>query len=441
MERIRSRPREIVLGLLLSTAMVAGVVIIWQSFSGAFSNKITVAAELSQAGDALEVGDIVTYRNVIIGEVTRSSGEIDGSARATLKIDPNAAKKIPASVTAVAVPASLFGNTKIELLPTTRTDGARLHEGSVIAADRSPAATSLQTALSNAYTLLTAVHPAQLDAALSALATALQGQGRNLNTLIARADHYLAALAPHLPELDEVITSLATVTEQIARNAPNLLSSLANTLVLAKGILAEKQTVSSLLGVAPVAVGNAQRLLSPTTVDHVVTVLQNEVPVTAALADNPNALADTIAGFKAFADTFNQTLSSGPYLKANLLLTGADFAQLVNVAAGQKGNVFHAIVDPKEYTSADCPRYDGASGPNCGAGAATTSATQGRVLTTGTSYGGSSTSVGSPKELAAVRAAAGTITGIPERNLVDATVDLLLGPILRGSATVVRTRS
>lgn len=437
MERIRNRPLEVLLGLLLAAAMATGVVLVWESFSGAFSNKITVAAELSQAGDALEVGDIVTYRNVIIGEVTKSTGEIDGSARATLKIDPDAANRIPASVTAVAVPASLFGNTKIELLPTGTSGTARLHQGSLISADRTPAAASLQTALSNAYTLLTAVHPAQLDAALSALATALSGQGANLNTLIGKADHYLAALAPHLPELDDVITSLATVTEQLAHNAPDLLSSLANTLVLAKGILAEKQTVTSLLGVAPVAVGNAQRLLSPTTVDHLVTVVQNEVPVTAALADNPNALADTIGGFRAFADTFNETLASGPYLKANLLLTGADFAQLVNVAAGQKGNVFHAIVDPKEYTSADCPRYEGAVGPNCGSSAP--SGAQDRVLTTGTNYGGASGSVGSAGEVAAVRAAASTITRTPERSLVDATVDLLLGPVLRGSATVVRS--
>ncbi|MFN2562546.1 MAG: MCE family protein [Jatrophihabitans sp.] len=437
MERIRNRPLEVLLGLLLAAAMATGVVLVWESFSGAFSNKITVAAELSQAGDALEVGDIVTYRNVIIGEVSKSTGEIDGSARATLKIDPVAARKIPASVTAVAVPASLFGNTKIELLPTGPSGTARLHQGSLISADRTPAAASLQTALSNAYTLLTAVHPAQLDAALSALATALSGQGANLNTLIGKADRYLAALAPHLPELDDVITSLATVTQQLARNAPDLLSSLANTLVLARGILAEKQTVASLLGVAPVAVGNAQRLLSPTTVDHLVTVVLNEVPVSAALADNPNALADTIGGFKTFADTFNETLASGPYLKANLLLTGADFAQLVNVASGQKGNVFHAIVDPKEYTSADCPHYDGAIGPNCGSSAP--SAVQSRVLATGTNYGGSSGSVGSPGEIAAVRAAASTITQTPERNLVEATVDVLLGPVLRGSATAVRS--
>lgn len=79
------------------------------------------------------------------------------------------------------------------------------------------------------------MHPAQLDAALSALATALQGQGRGLNRLIGKADDYLASLAPRLPELDDVITSLATVTRRLARNAPDLLTSLAHTLVLARG--------------------------------------------------------------------------------------------------------------------------------------------------------------------------------------------------------------
>jgi phospholipid/cholesterol/gamma-HCH transport system substrate-binding protein len=436
MERIRHRGLEIVLGLALAFALMLGVVLIWKSFSLDFSDKITVSAELAKAGDALEQGDIVTYRRVIIGEVADSTGGADGGAVAKLRIDPAAAREIPASVSAVAVPASLFGNTKIELVPGKDTSGPRLHEGSVIAADRSPAAEGLQTALANAYTLLTSVHPAQLDAALSALATALQDQGGNINKLIARADSYLRKLAPHLPELDDVITSLATVTEEVARNAPALLTSLANTLVVAKGILAEKQAVNGLLTIAPTAVDNAQLLLSPRTVDNTVTILREQVPVTAALADNPSALADTLKGFKQFADTFNKALAGGS-LKANLLLTGADFTELINVAAGQQGKVFQTIVNPPLYTSADCPRYDGASGPNCGAGAGANSAHT-QLLTTGDEYGGTSSSVGSAKEARAVRAAASSLTKVPESHLHDATTDLLLGPLLRGSATVIR---
>jgi virulence factor Mce-like protein len=439
-EKVHNRPLEILLGLLLAAALVMGVVTVWLSFRGVFSNKITVSAQLAKAGDALEQGDIVTYRNVIIGEVTESTGNADGGAVAKLKIDPGDAARIPANVTAVAVPASLFGNTKIELLPPPKASGAFLHDNSVIAADTSPTAASLQTALQNAYTLLTSVHPAQLDAALSALATALEGQGEHVNTLIAKADSYLARLAPHLPKLDDVITSLATVTDHLARNAPQLLDSLANTLVVAKGILADKNVVRSLLDVAPVAVDNARKLFDRTTVDNAVTVVRNEVPVSAALAEHPDALLQTILGFKVFADTFNETLASGPYLKANLLLTSADFTQLLPAAAGKPGNVFHAIVNPPEYTRADCPRYEGASGPNCGTSGASASAGRQRsqVFQTGDNYGGSSSSVGSAREQVAVRQAASALTHVPVGQLPGGIVDVLLGPLLRGVPTLVQ---
>jgi virulence factor Mce-like protein len=435
-ERIRNRPLEILLGLVLAAVLVGGLVLVWESFSGAFSDKITVSAELAQAGDALEQGDIVTYRNVIVGEVTDSTGNTTGGAIAKLRIDPDDAKQIPANVTAVAVPASLFGNTKIELLPRSDTSGPTLRDHDVIKADRSPAAESLQTALANAYALLTSIHPAQLDAALSALATALQGQGATLNRLIDRADKFLVKLAPHLPQLDDVITSLATVTRNLARNAPDLLASLANTLVISKGILADKQVVNQLLDVAPAAADNAQRLFSPTNVNNTVTVLQNEVPVSAALAARPDALIETLDGFKAFADTFNETLASGPYLRANLLLTGADFTRLLNVAGGQPGTVFHEIENPPQYTAADCPRYDGASGPNCGSGAA--SAAHVRVLSTGANYGGTSSSVGSDREIRAVRAAGASLTRLPGAQLSSGVLDLLLGPLLRGVPTLVQ---
>jgi virulence factor Mce-like protein len=438
MERIRNRPLEIVLGLALVAAMALGVAVIWTSFRGGFSDKITVSAELAHAGDALEQGDIVTYRSVIVGEVSDSAGDASGGAVAKLKIDPDAAKQIPAGVTAVAVPASLFGNTKIELIPPANASAGRLRNGDMISADLRPAAASLQTALANAYDLLISVHPAQLDAALSALATALQGNGAHLNALITHADGYLTRLAPHLPELNDVITSLASVTETLARDAPDLLASLANTLVVAKGILADKQVVAQLLDAAPGAVDAAQRLLSPDVVAHAVTLVQNEVPVTAALAANPSALIDTISGFRAFARTFNATLADGPYLNANLLLTGADFTQLTNTAAGGKGNVFHAIVNPPEYTPADCPRYDGADGANCPTGRAAAAAQHVRVMTTGTNYGGTSSSVGSTREISAVSAAASTITRMPQANLVPAVVDLLLGPLLRGTPTILQ---
>jgi virulence factor Mce-like protein len=434
MERIRHRGLEIVLGLGLAALMVLGVAVIWWSFRGDFSSDITVSAHLAQAGDALEQGDIVTYRNVIVGQVTDSTGSSGGGAVAKLKIDAGDAKEIPAGVTAVAVPASLFGNTKIELLPPKQLGGPTLHDGAVVAADTSPAAESLQTALANAYQLLTAIHPAQLDAALSALATALDGQGKNLNRLIHRADAYLRKLAPHLPQFDDVIDSLATVTDGLADDAPDLLQSLRNTLVISKGILDSRQAVAELLAIAPTAVDNAQRLLSPSTVDSAVTVARDEMPVTAALARNPNALADTLAGFRAFGATFNKVVH-GNAIRVNVLITGLDLATIPALVGGQEEPVLK-IRNPPEYTTADCPHYGAQAGPNCGGGSPD-SRHERLLTTTDRSWGGSVGSVGSPAEQRIVRSAASTLTHLPKSRIDPVLTDLLLGPVLRGTPTIV----
>lgn len=422
MDRVRHRGLELLLGAGMALAMLAAVLVIYKSFRGDFGNDIRVSAQISQAGDALEQGDIVTYRDVIVGEVTEASGNLDGGAALMLKIHRAAADVIPANVTAVAVPASLFGATKIELLPAGRPSSVRLEDGALVAADRNPAAEGLQTALADAYTLLTAVHPASLDAALSALATALQGQGRNVGRLIEDADDYLIHLAPQLPDLDHVITSLATVTRTLARNSPALLRSVGDLLVLSRGILADKQAIATLLDVAPQAIRDATALLSPHNVDNAVSILRTQQPVLAAFAADPTALPRTIDGFKEFADSFAQALGDGPYLKVNIIITGANVSALVGVAAGRKGTLFSATSDPPEYTASDCPRYPGADGPNC--------------TTTGTAFGGTSSSVGSPREVAAVRGAASAITGLPASRIPPA-VDLLLGPLLRGTATVI----
>jgi len=439
MERTQHRRLETVLGLCLVATLVASVLVIYKSFSGDFGDDVTVSAHLSKVGDALEPGDIVTYRDMIVGRVTTTTGNLDGTAVLGLKIHRDDAKVIPADVTAVAVPASLFGATKVMLMPPQHDTGNRIGSGDVIAADTTPTAQSLQTALANAYTLLTAVHPAELDAALSALADALRGQGKHIGSLVEQADAYLKKLAPSLPALNTVISSLADVTDELVAHAPSLLTSVGDLLVAAKGIQASKQAVAQLLDVAPTGLDDAQLLLSPQNVDNTVTILRNEGPVIDAFGADPEALPKVVHGFKSFADTFSGALQGGPYLKANIILTGINLAALFNVAIGKKGEVFRSVSDPQEYTAVNCPRYPGASSPSCtGASDTRPSDASASVLSSGNSagYGGTASSIGSPSEVRAVRAAASAITGVPESKIPGA-VDLVLGPLLRGTPTVI----
>ena len=80
MEQVRKRSLEVTLGLLLAFALLMSVVLIYESFSGNFSSDIVVSASISQAGDALEQGDIVTYHDIIVGEVTQANGNLSGGS-------------------------------------------------------------------------------------------------------------------------------------------------------------------------------------------------------------------------------------------------------------------------------------------------------------------------------------------------------------------------
>jgi phospholipid/cholesterol/gamma-HCH transport system substrate-binding protein len=409
--------------------LALGIVLVFRSFNGDFADDVRVTAGIAQISDSLDIGDIVTYRDVIVGEVTSYTATGRGGADLRLRLHAAQARKIPSNVTAVAVPASLFGNTKIVLMPPAHADPGSLHAGQHVSADLSPAAVGLQTALADAYDLITSVHPADLDAALTALATALQGEGPALGKLVDQAAQYLRSLAPAIPELDTVIAQFATVTTDLARNAPALLGSIANLLTPAQAITDERQAIEQLLAVAPGATDDATSLVRRTG-DDFVTIVTNEQPLLRVLAQQPGALAASVQGFHSLADALISTFHGGSS-SVNVVISGINSAGLVPVLLGQKTEVVEKLVDPPTYTAAQCPRYPGA-GPNCSTAAARTATTY--AITT--AAGGNVGTAGSPQETAAVRAVASAITGIPPDQIPEAT-DLLIGSLLRNAATVV----
>ncbi|MDQ2796452.1 MAG: MCE family protein, partial [Actinomycetota bacterium] len=381
-----ARPRtQALTGAVLLAIGVLVIVLIYKSFSGDFGDNVTVTASVGRAGDSLDTSDVVTYRDVIIGEVMSFQATADGGAKLTLRIQGQHADAVPAGVTAIAVPASLFGATKIILLPPANLAGPPLRDGTDIAADRTPGAEGLQTALSDVYKLLTAVRPSQLDAALTALASALQGHGSDIGRLIDQTASYLDTLTPAIPDLQRTIRSFATVTEEVARNSPALLASLSNALTPAAAIVRQQASVRELLDIAPAAADDAKQLLDRIG-DNLVTVIANARPVLTALAEHPQSLADTVIGFGHVGSALSGVFHNGR-ATANVVITDANAASLVPVLLGQKTDVVDALADPPPYTAADCPRYPGASGPNCGGGASGQSA-HAVLIGSGAGYGG-----------------------------------------------------
>ena len=428
-----TRGRRSAIGLGVFVVLALAVWLVFRSFAGDFGDNVDVSATIAQVSDSLDTGDVVTYHDVIVGEVRSFTANGRGGAELKLRLHASSARVVPSNVTAVAVPASLFGNTQIVLMPPPADAATSLRRGQHIGADSSPAAVGLQTALADAYDLITAVHPADLDAALTSLATALQGEGPNLGKLVDTSAHYLRALAPSIPELDAVISRFATVTTELAHDSPQLLGAIANLLTPAQAITAQRQAVQQLLDVAPGAIAGATDLLDRTGNDFVTVVLDEE-PLLRVLAQDPNALPASITGFKSLADALNSTFHNG-HPTINVIISGINSAGLVPVLLGQKTDVVDKLVDPTPYSAAQCPRYPGASGPNCPTGAAAAPASEAAVVLSAGATGNVS-SIGQPGEVAAVRAILSAATGLPAAR-IPAAMDLLLGPALHGTTTVV----
>lgn len=421
-------------GAVVLLVAVLVVAVIYKAFRGDFSDSITVSAEVGQAGDSLTDNDIVTYREVIVGQVLSYEATGTGGARLRLRIAAPKADQIPAGVTAIAVPASLFGSTKIVLIAPKVLDGPHLADGNLVPADTSPSSNGLQTALSDLYTLLTAVRPAELNSALTALATALDGRGEQVGRLIDQAAGYLRAIAPTIPQLRATIRSLATVTQELSRNSPALLDALSNALTPAAAIVRRQKDISELLSIAPGAADNARALIDRVG-DDFVTVVSNAAPVLQAIDENPGSLARTVLGFRNVGQALNSIVRNGR-AQIDIVVAGANTAALVAVIGGQRTDVADGSADPRGYTTADCPRYIGAAGPNCRSAAANSE--RAIVLTSGRHFSGRVGGAGSEPEQQIVTTVAGRLAGVSPKTLSAPVADLILGPLLRGTPLVLK---
>src|SRR5918995_1340098 len=101
-------------------------------------------------------------------------------------------------------------------------------DGAVIPPERVETNVELSRILANLFPLLRSVRPADLNATLNALATALGGRGEELGVTLEKLDSYLGAIDDHLPTLRQDLILLADVADTYAAAAPDLIGILRN---------------------------------------------------------------------------------------------------------------------------------------------------------------------------------------------------------------------
>src|SRR5262249_18351013 len=149
-----------------------------------------------------------------VGKVVSQGKSIPGGlVSVTLHLKPSKVHSIPADVRATVSPVSFFGNEYIVLVPPDRPGPGTLRAGQQIEALATGQTASLQALLTDLDHLLVELHPGQLDAALTALSGAIQGQGTSLGQNFVHGNNYLQGMLPLWPTVVADLKAFAPVAD------------------------------------------------------------------------------------------------------------------------------------------------------------------------------------------------------------------------------------
>jgi len=405
-----------------------------------FSSAAMVTLYTSNVGNEMHQGAQVMVRGVQVGEVRQVSANGSG-ARLLLAIQPGALPRLPANVSAMMLPTTLFGERYVDLVVPARPAVRTLADGSVIRQNRSGDALELERVLNNLLPMLAAVQPDKLSLTLTAIAQGLGGRGKSLGQTLVTLNAYLRHMTPLLPALDDDIKLLAGLTRTYTQAAPAILAALNDFSVTGQTIATQRADFAALLANLTTASDDLRAFLDANS-GNMIRLSADSLPTLRILAS--------------YAPEFPCTLRSL-----------ADFVPQVNKVFGagtrHHGLHIHVVVVPspgKYLPSKDTPVYGDNLGPHCypvpfpgihlndGASRARTSAASSggsaaaRAATTVASPsafgpGTPGSLAGSPAETELVRELAGLSLGRPPSSL-PAWGGLLVAPLFRGAGVIIR---
>jgi len=296
-ESLAAVARRRMLGVGFIVVIIALIALSIAFYNKTFTKVVLVTLKADHTGNQLMKASDVKERGIIVGTVRKVRSAGDG-AIVTLALDPSRASIIPANVSAQILPKTLFGEQYVALqLPAQ--PGRHIKNGDVIPQDRSEAALEISRVLGDILPLLQAVKPAELNATLSALATALKGRGEQLGQTLVHLDRYLTAFNPAVPQLVDDLKKLGQVAVQFNDAAPDVIATLDNLQTSARTLIDKKAALENLLTTATntsniissFLADNEQRLITLTgTTDKVYRLLNQYSPEYGCLFKGLNEL-------------------------------------------------------------------------------------------------------------------------------------------------------
>ncbi|NPC98490.1 MCE family protein [Nocardioides sp. zg-DK7169] len=416
------------LGIVFLALLLACVYLTYAVFTKKFAEYDEVTLRTSHIGLQLPQRADVKIRGVIVGEVLDAEVTADG-AELTLGLHPGERETIPANVTGSIVPKTLFGEKYVSLEVPARPAKEPIRPAAVI--ERTEVATEVEEVLADLYPLLRTVQPAQLNATLNALATALEGRGDQVGQTLETLDAYLTRLNPQIPALIEDLRLTAEVSDIYTDVLPEVAEILQDT-ITTTGTLEERESEVTRLFTEVTAFSGTARTF---------------------LADNGDNLIRLGEVSKDFVGLLAKYSPGFPCLINGIVGAGERQAEAF------RGYTLHIVLEllpnqPRPYTAEDAPRFGEDRGPTClrlpdspgsqdnplrsqpnmddGVDEPTGKGT----MRAPTGFGGDGVS-GTLEEDALLRELLGAATATPTEDVDDLGV-LLLAPMARGAEVTLR---
>ena len=302
--------RRVILGftfIALIFGVVAGTV---ATYKGVFKSTVPLTVEANRAGLTMSSGAAVKLRGVVVGRVGKirndSGSTGSGPVSIELKIDKDQFDQIPSDVTAEIVPPTAFGAKYIQLNPGAG-GGPHIQAGSTIRADK--VTVEVDEAFENLTKVLTAARPAQVNAALTAVAESVDQRGEVLGDLITQADKYLASFNPFLASLTSDIRAGRRVAATYATATPDLVELAHSAGITSQTLVAQQASLRAFEMSLVSFDGDTSRLLTSSG-DRLATTMNLFAPFASVVAKYSPELPCTILGL-ASANKLAEKLAGG----------------------------------------------------------------------------------------------------------------------------------
>jgi virulence factor Mce-like protein len=246
--RGRQLAKQRLMGVVFLVALALGVSATIALYEKAFTSAVTVRLEADRVGNQLTPGADVKVRGVLVGEVRSVKATATG-AELRLRLKPDAAGRVPAGTTAMILPKTLFGEKFVALVypGTDAPAGSGLHDGSVIAQDRSSTARETSAALDDLLPLLQTLKPDVLSTTLNAVSSAVRDRGDRIGKNLQLTRDYLTQFNPELPTLAQDMAGTADLADDVNTAEPAIKTALDNFSVISQNLVAEQTALDALL--------------------------------------------------------------------------------------------------------------------------------------------------------------------------------------------------